>query len=57
MDQPMLEAIVAMAREFGAYVLCDEVYRHLTQTDVWIASIVDLYEKGISIGSMSKRCV
>ena len=54
MDQPMLEAIVAMAREVGAYVLCDEVYRHLTQTDVWSASIVDLYEKGISIGSMSK---
>lgn len=54
MDQPMLEAIVAMAREVGAYVLCDEVYRHLTQTDVWSASIVDLYEQGISIGSMSK---
>ena len=54
MDQPMLEAIVAMAREVGAYVLCDEVYRHLTQTDVWSASIVDLYEKSISIGSMSK---
>lgn len=54
MDQPMLEAIVAMAHEVGAYVLCDEVYRHLTQTDVWSASIVDLYEKSISIGSMSK---
>jgi len=35
-------------------VLCDEVYRHLTQTDDWSESIVDLYEKGISVSSMSK---
>ena len=34
MDKAMLEAVVAIAREVGAYVLCDEVYRHLTQTDV-----------------------
>ena len=34
MDKATLEAVVAMAREVGAYVLCDEVYRHLTQTDV-----------------------
>ena len=32
----------------------DEVYRHLTQTDIWCESIVDLYEKGISVSSMSK---
>ena len=38
----------------GAYVLCDEVYRHLTQTDDWSPSIADLYEKGISVSSMSK---
>ena len=54
MDQALLEQIVAIAREVGAYVLCDEVYRHLTQEDVWSVSIVDLYEKGISTGSMSK---
>jgi len=30
------------------------VYRHLTQEDVWCDSIVDLYEKGISVSSMSK---
>ena len=35
-------------------MLCDEVYRHLTQKDGWCASIVDLYEKGISVSSMSK---
>jgi len=35
-------------------VLCDEVYRHLTQKDEWCESIVDLYEKGISVSNMSK---
>lgn len=35
-------------------MLCDEVYRHLTQKDEWCESIVDLYEKGISVSSMSK---
>ena len=34
--------------------MCDEVYRHLTQEDIWSPSIVDLYEKGISTSSMSK---
>ena len=37
-----------------AYLLCDEVYRHLTQEDVWSESVADLYEKGISVSSMSK---
>ena len=54
MDGALLREIVAIAREAGAYVLCDEVYRHLTQSDEWSESIVDLYEKGISLGSMSK---
>ncbi len=54
MDGELLRAVVAIAREAGAWVLCDEVYRHLTQADVWSESIVDLYEKGISVGSMSK---
>lgn len=49
-----LNAIVEIARSVGAYVLCDEVYRHLTQEDVWCESIVDLYEKGISVSGMSK---
>lgn len=50
----MLREIVKIAREVDAYVLCDEVYRHLTQEDVWCESIVDIYEKGISVSSMSK---
>ena len=54
MDRRMLEDIVTIAREAGAYLLCDEVYRHLTQEDGWSESVADLYEKGISTGSMSK---
>ncbi|GAA1534303.1 aminotransferase [Brevibacterium picturae] len=50
-----LEAIVDIAREVGAWIVCDEVYRGVDQDDDgFTASIVDLYEKGISTGSMSK---
>ncbi len=54
MDGAMLREIVEIARGCGAYLMCDEVYRHLTQQDVWSESVADLYEKGISVGSMSK---
>lgn len=54
MTREMLEEIVKIARKVDAYILCDEVYRHLVQEDRWSESIVDLYEKGISVSSMSK---
>ena len=54
MSADFLRKIVEIAKSADAYVLCDEVYRHLTQEDVWCESIVDLYEKGISVSSMSK---
>ena len=54
MGADMLREIVDIAKSVGAYVLCDEVYRHLTQDDEWSESIVDLYDKGISVSSMSK---
>ena len=54
MSTDLLQQVVEIARGVGAYVLCDEVYRHLTQTDQWCDSIADLYEKGISVSSMSK---
>lgn len=50
----MLREITKIAKEVDAYILCDEVYRHLTQDDIWCESIVDIYEKGISVSSMSK---
>ena len=49
-----LTGIVEIAGKVDAWVLCDEVYRHLTQRDEWCPSIADLYQKGISVASMSK---
>lgn len=54
MSEQMLREIVEIARSADAWILCDEVYRHLSQEDSWCPSIVDLYEKGISVSSMSK---
>ena len=45
MSRELLERIIEVARSVDAYVLCDEVYRNLTQEDGWCESIVDLYEK------------
>ncbi len=54
-DRARLMEIVAIAAAQDAYVLCDEVYRGVDQAgDEMAASIVDLYDKGIAIGSMSK---
>lgn len=54
MSEQLLREIVKIARSADAWILCDEVYRHLSQEDGWCPSIVDLYEKGISVSSMSK---
>ena len=53
-NSAMLEEIVEIARSVNAYLLCDEVYRNLTQEDCESKSVADLYEKGISVSSMSK---
>ncbi len=54
-DRAGLEAIAAIARSEGAWVLCDEVYRGIDQEgDGFTPSMCDLYEKGISTCGMSK---
>lgn len=54
-DEAGLARIVKIAERVGAWVLCDEVYRGVDQYgDGFTASIADLYELGISTGSMSK---
>lgn len=50
----MLEEIAEIARSVGAYVLSDETYRHLTSDGSYMESMADIYEKGISVGSMTK---
>ncbi|MCP4766199.1 MAG: aminotransferase [Gammaproteobacteria bacterium] len=55
MDEAFLQQVIEIARASKAHILCDEVYRGTNQQgDGITASIVDLYEKGISTGSMSK---
>lgn len=55
MDEQTLRAVAEVAGAVGAYVLCDEVYRGVViGSDEMGASIVDLYDRGISTGSMSK---
>jgi aspartate/methionine/tyrosine aminotransferase len=55
MDEAMLGQITEIARQAGAYILADEVYRGLNQQGSGTtASIADIYEAGISTGSMSK---
>ncbi len=52
MSREELEQLAAIARPVGAYVVCDEIYRGLTEG--YAASIVDVYERGISTGGTSK---
>ncbi len=55
MDRGLLEQIVAACDRAGAWLLCDEVYRGIDQQDPGTTvSVADLYERGISTGSMSK---
>lgn len=51
----MMEEIVVIARNAGAYLFCDEVYAGVSQNEEdSCPSVADLYEKGIATGSMSK---
>lgn len=51
----MLERIVDIASSNNSWILSDEVYRGLNMIgNPYSKSIADLYEKGISVGSMSK---
>jgi aspartate/methionine/tyrosine aminotransferase len=55
MDRAMMQRVADMAARVGAWVLCDEVYRGIDQQgDELTVSMADLYQRGISTGSMSK---
>lgn len=49
-----MKEIIKIAEKVGAYILSDEVYRGIAEDDSYMPSIVDLYDKGISVSSMSK---
>ena len=54
MNQALLQEIADIAQSINAYILSDEVYRGLNTTEDYTPSMADLYEKGISVCSMSK---
>jgi aspartate/methionine/tyrosine aminotransferase len=55
MPLPVLERVVELAAERGAWLFCDEVYRELEHDPLdRLPAAVDLYERAISLGSMSK---
>ena len=54
-DEPALKKIVDIASSVGAWILCDEAYRFMThRPEERVASIADLYDRGIVSCSMSK---
>jgi aspartate/methionine/tyrosine aminotransferase len=55
MDRAFLERLADVARAGNVWVLSDEVYRGTNQSgDGFAPAIADVYEKGISVGGMSK---
>jgi len=52
--EDILMKIVEIAKRVDAYILSDEVYRGISEDGSYMVSIADLYDKGISVGSMSK---
>ena len=54
-DEPTLRAICEIADDADAYVHSDEAYRGLyIDPKDKVPSVIDLYEKGIAVGSFSK---
>lgn len=52
MDRDFLTELIKIAKSCDAYILADEVYHSFGEPDV--PAIVDLYERGISVNSLSK---
>lgn len=53
-DEKDLKAVVEIAKDVGAYVICDEEYRGFTYEGEKTPAVVNYYEKGISNQSLSK---
>jgi aspartate/methionine/tyrosine aminotransferase len=53
-DRARLDAVVEIARRRGLWLFGDEVYRGLEREAERIPAVCDLYERGISLGGLSK---
>ncbi len=55
LDPVVFKGMIDLARERGAYIFCDEVYRYMEiDENKRLPSIVDAYEKGITLNVMTK---
>ena len=52
MDADYLKELVSIAQSCGAYILSDEVYQSFGEQN--FPAVADLYDKGISVNSLSK---
>lgn len=53
-DRARLDAVVEIARRHGLWLFGDEVYRGLERDAERIPAVCDAYERGISLGGLSK---
>jgi aspartate/methionine/tyrosine aminotransferase len=54
-SQTTLEGLISLCRERGIHLFSDEVYRLLERrAEMTLPQVADLYERGISLGVMSK---
>jgi aspartate/methionine/tyrosine aminotransferase len=55
LERSIQDELIKLARKNGTYIFCDEVYRYLeVDSALRLPSIVDEYEKGISLNVMTK---
>lgn len=53
-DRALLNAVIAIARRRGLWLFADEVYRGSEREAERIPAVCDLYERGVSLGGLSK---
>lgn len=55
LEKHVFEGLIKLARKYGTYIFCDEVYRYLEIDEKdQLPSIADAYEKGITLNVMTK---
>lgn len=55
LEREVFESLIQLARKYGTYIFCDEVYRYLEiDEEDRLPSIADAYEKGIALNVMTK---
>jgi aspartate/methionine/tyrosine aminotransferase len=53
-ERAQIDRVVELARRYGLWLFGDEVYRGTEREAERIPAVVDLYERGVSLGGLSK---